>query len=84
MEKGICKWDKIQPLNNITPPHRTSHSAVVVNDRYIFIIGGEGYHIVSSFFILFFSRLFFKKKIISNFKLKYPKQYKKITSVLSF
>lgn len=43
MEKITCKWEKIIAKNNASPPHRTSHSACVYKDRFIFIIGGEGY-----------------------------------------
>ena len=43
MEKVTCKWEKVIAKNNVNPPHRTSHSATVYKDRYIFIIGGEGY-----------------------------------------
>lgn len=43
MEKITCKWEKILAKNNASPPHRTSHSSCSYKDRYIFIIGGEGY-----------------------------------------
>ena len=43
MEKVTCHWEKIVAKNNMSPPHRTSHSACVYKDRYIFVIGGEGY-----------------------------------------
>lgn len=43
MEKVSCKWEKVIAKNNVSPPHRTSHSMNVYKDRYIFLIGGEGY-----------------------------------------
>jgi len=45
MERVSCHWEKVISKNNVNPPHRTSHSATVYKDRYIFIIGGEGYSV---------------------------------------
>lgn len=42
-EKGTCRWEKVISKNGLTPSHRTSHSATIFKDRFIFIIGGEGY-----------------------------------------
>ena len=35
-------WEKLEPESSI-PDHRSSHSGSVYKDRYLFIIGGEGY-----------------------------------------
>ena len=39
----VAHWTKIKP-KGVIPSRRASHSFVAYKDKYIFLIGGEGYH----------------------------------------
>jgi len=39
---GIATFEKIEPIGAL-PDHRSSHSASVYKDRYLVVVGGEGY-----------------------------------------
>lgn len=38
-----CLWEKVEPEGNIRPSKRSSHSSCAYKDRYMVIVGGEGY-----------------------------------------
>ena len=39
----VAHWEKIIPKGS-QPSRRASHSCASYKDRYVFLIGGEGYH----------------------------------------
>jgi len=44
--KAFAVWEKLEPEGPV-PPQRSSHASCVYRDKYMFIIGGEGYNSAS-------------------------------------
>lgn len=42
-DRKFGTWEKVLSKNGKVPSPRTSHSVTVYKDRYLFVIGGEGY-----------------------------------------
>ena len=42
-DRKFGTWEKVLSKNGKAPSPRTSHSVTVYKDRYLFVIGGEGY-----------------------------------------